>query len=133
MFTSSIILLYCSIFSGQSISVYCTDFFFDKGPDDAARKKGIRGHVCKTGQSFKSVKIDYSNSNLSGSGPGLAHGGGKGYHVNVQVGKDAFVFVSTRESSDAAYQDCIQMLGERYQWDGPNYAAKWYVNMKNPD
>jgi hypothetical protein len=90
--------------------------------------------VRETGQSFTVREdFDYANSNSSGSGPGYAQGGGKGYHVNVQLGKDSFAFVSTRERSEAAYQDRIQMLGERYHWDGPNNAAKWYVNKENPD
>ncbi len=88
----------------------------------------------ETKQSFTVREdFDYANSNPSGSGPGYARGGGKGYHVNMQLGKDSFAFVSTRERSEGAYHDRIQMLGERYQWDGPNFAAKWYVNGENPD
>ena len=87
-------------------------------------KKGITGRVAETGQSF-TIRDDYDYAN-----PGQQ---GKGYHVNVQVGKeDPRAYCGFNDGfSDWAYTQRVQMTGERHQWDGPEKAAKWYVNCEN--
>ncbi|CEO58622.1 hypothetical protein PMG11_03331 [Penicillium brasilianum] len=79
--------------------------------------KGVSGHVIETGQSF-TIRDDFDFANPSASG--------KGYHVNVQLGKDTVAFTSGQYST-AQYFDRVSMTGERLHGDGARDAASWYT------
>ena len=88
-------------------------------------KKGITGYVEETGQTF-TIRDDYDYGN-----PGA---NGKGYHTNVQLGKDnPRAYCSTSEHGPSAYEQRVQMTGERVLYDGEEQAAKWYVKPEAPD
>ena len=79
--------------------------------------KGVKGKVNETGQSF-TIRDDYDFE--AGSG------GGKGYHVNAQLGRETSAFVSGRDSKTEYFQR-VDMTGERLHYDGHDGAAKFYT------
>lgn len=85
--------------------------------------KGISGHVIETGRSF-TIRDDFDFANPSADG--------KGYHVNVELGRNArgeketLAFTSGRYSQDE-YFDRVNMSGDRLYTDGPKDAAAWYT------
>lgn len=81
-------------------------------------KKGIKGTVVETGQSF-TIRDDFDFANPTSSG--------KGYHVNVQLERQTVAFCSGRYNENE-YYDRTNMTGERYYFDGQEGAASWYTN-----
>ncbi|KAI1978406.1 hypothetical protein LOZ51_000109 [Ophidiomyces ophidiicola] len=81
-------------------------------------KKGIKGTVFETGQSF-TIRDDFDFANPTSTG--------KGYHVNVQLGTETRAYCSGRYSEND-YYDRTNMTGERYFIDGKDDAAAWYTS-----
>lgn len=77
----------------------------------------MSGYVVDTGQTF-TIRDDYDFDNPSNDG--------KGYHVNLQLGKDTKAYVSGRNNC-AEYYDRTNMTGERLHFDGEKEAASWYT------
>ncbi|KAF9892500.1 hypothetical protein FE257_001609 [Aspergillus nanangensis] len=102
---------------GDSHSSYVTHHTTSSGQESYAPAiKGVSGHVIETGQSF-TVRDDYDFANVSG---------GKGYHVNAQLGKVTAAFTSG-QNNPTAYYDRTNMTGERLYFDGKQAAASWYT------
>lgn len=79
--------------------------------------EGINTAGAKTSVSF-TIRDDYDFADPSPNG--------KGYHVNVQLGKETRAYVSGR-NSQAEYEDTTNMTGERVYFDGEEAAASWYT------
>lgn len=74
--------------------------------------------MLETGQSF-TVRDDYDFAN---PGPG-----GKGYHVNAQLGDWMIAFRKAGHSTQNDYFMRVNMTAERVHFDGPQAAAQWYT------
>ncbi|OJJ51655.1 hypothetical protein ASPZODRAFT_163462 [Penicilliopsis zonata CBS 506.65] len=102
---------------GDGHAAYATHYTSNGREQFAPAMKGVTGRVVETGESFY-IRDDYDFANPTEEG--------KGYHVNVQLGKETRAYVSGR-NSQAEYFDRTNMTGERVHFDGPEKAAKWYL------
>jgi len=86
---------------------------------------GITGTVTdRQGTQSFTIRQDYDFAG------GSRAAGGKGYHVNVTLGKEKFAFAASDTKGEEYYRDSCQMLTERKAQDGDQNAAEWFMSIQ---